>query len=76
MSSDAQIAANQRNAGLSRGLVTGRGRMISSQNSRKHRLRAATEAVLRDSGIAYEVRKQKWLVSSTIAAPSIRSKCE
>jgi hypothetical protein len=34
--------------------------MISSQNARKNGLRAATDTVLREAGIAYEERKQKW----------------
>jgi Domain of unknown function (DUF2760) len=61
MASAAQVLANGRNSRLARGAVTARGRMISAQNARKHGLRAATETVLREAGIAYEVRKQKWL---------------
>ena len=61
MTSEAKILANQRNGRLARGPVTARGRMVSSQNARKHGLRAATDAVLRDAGFTYEERKQKWV---------------
>jgi hypothetical protein len=61
MTSEAQTLANQRNGRSARGAVTARGRMFSSQNARKHGLRPATDAVLRDAGIAYEERKQKWV---------------
>jgi hypothetical protein len=61
MASEAQVLANGRNSRLARGATTLRGRMVSSQNARKRGLRAATDTVLREAGIAYEERKQKWL---------------
>ena len=61
MASDAQILANRRNALLSRGPTTARGRFVSSQNARKHGLRASVDSVLRDAGIAFEERRLKWL---------------
>ncbi len=61
MATPAQIAANQRNSQLSRGPVTERGKQASSQNARKHGLRAVREEVLRGEALRYEERKGKWM---------------
>src|ERR1700733_3644226 len=61
MTSAAQVSANQRNARLSCGPKTAQGRLASSQNARKHGLRAACDSILRDLGFAFEERKQKWV---------------
>ncbi len=61
MATEAQIQANQRNSRLSRGPVTERGKRNSSQNARKHGLRAAREQVLLEEGYRYEERKRKWM---------------
>ncbi len=61
MAIEAQIQANQRNSRLSCGPVTARGKRNSSQNARKHGLRAARERVLLEEGYRYEERKRKWM---------------
>ncbi len=61
MATEAQILANQRNSRLSRGPTTERGKTVSSQNARKHGLRAAREQILRGEGMRYEERKRKWM---------------
>ncbi len=61
MATPAQIAANQRNSQLSCGPVTERGKQASSQNARKHGLRAVREEVLRGEALRYEERKGKWM---------------
>ena len=61
MASDAQISANQRNSLLSTGPRTERGRRISSQNARKHGMRAAREKAMLEAGLTYEERRRKWV---------------
>ena len=53
--------ANQRNSRLSSGPVTERGKKNSSQNARKHGLRAVREQALLEEGHRYEERKRKWM---------------
>src|ERR1700683_2419892 len=61
MTTDAQRAANHRNALLSTGPRTARGREIASQNARKHGMRAVREEVIRSAGYTFEERKRKWV---------------
>jgi hypothetical protein len=59
--SEAQRLANQRNGLLSTGPRTAQGRMIASQNARKHGMRAVREDVMRTAGFSFEERKRKWM---------------
>jgi hypothetical protein len=61
MTTESQRSANHRNALLSTGPRTARGRMVSSQNARKHGMRAAREEVMRAVGYSFEERKRKWV---------------
>ena len=63
MASDAQIAANQRNALRSTGPTSAAGRAKSAQNGRKHGLRSEQEKLAREESIAYESRYLRWAAS-------------
>ncbi len=60
MASEAQINANRRNALLSTGPTSPRGRMRSAMNARKSAIRSEQEKLGRDEGIAYESRLFRW----------------
>jgi hypothetical protein len=60
MTSPAQIEANRRNSLKSTGPMTPEGRARSSMNALKHGLRSKKQALIRDQGIHYEDRLQKW----------------
>ena len=60
MASDAQINANRRNALLSTGPISPRGKARSAMNSRKRAIRSEQLKLGRDESIAYESRLFRW----------------
>ena len=60
MASDAQINANRRNALLSTGPISPRGKARSAMNARKSAIRSEQLKLGRDESIAYESRLFRW----------------
>jgi hypothetical protein len=60
MNSEARLAANTLNSGKSTGPRTAEGKARSSQNARKHGLRAEREKLVREDSLLFEEKLRRW----------------
>ena len=64
MTSQSQVASNQRNSLNSTGPKTPEGRLKSSMNALKHGRRSKMQALLRDESFAFENRRDRGMASA------------